>query len=109
VWWMSDITPSMWWVSQGSTVPINWFLIREQPAFDIVFNSVLRSLIPGVVIFVVTLYAKRRGWEPFASLHRRLRGAPPEVPQAEAEPPVQETAPPAIIPDSSDENTNSNT
>jgi hypothetical protein len=69
----------MWWYQAGSTVPINWFLLKELPAFDTVFNSVLRSLLPGVVIFVVTLYAKRKAWEPFASLNRRMRGAPPET------------------------------
>jgi signal peptidase len=78
-WWTDSITPSMWWYQAGSTVPINWFLLKELPAFDTVFNSVLRSLLPGVVIFVVTLYAKRKAWEPFASLNRRLRGAPPET------------------------------
>jgi len=105
VWWTNHITPSMWWVSRGSTVPINWLLIQEQPAFDTVFNSVLRSLIPGVVIFVVVLYAKRKGWEPFASLQRRLRGAPPEPPPTVPEAPAQEPASPAVAPDSTDEPT----
>ncbi len=90
VWWTNKITPSMWWVNRGSTVPVNWLLIQEQPAFDVVFNSVLRSLIPGVVIFVVVLYAKRKGWEPFASMQRRLRGTPPEPP---AETPTTEAQP----------------
>jgi signal peptidase I len=79
VWWTSGITPSMWWYTTGSTVPINWLLMKEQPSFEIVFNSILMTLIPGVVIFVVTLYAKRKGWNPIFSLHRRLRGAPPEA------------------------------
>ncbi len=82
-WWTTNITPSSWWVTTGSTVPINWFLMQEQPAFDVVFNSVLRSLLPGVVIFVVVLYAKRKGWEPFDSLMRKIRGAPPEQPKEE--------------------------
>ena len=41
-WWTNNITPSSWWVTTGSTVPINWFLMQEQPAFDVVFNSVLK-------------------------------------------------------------------
>jgi signal peptidase len=95
VWWTTGLTPSMWWYQSGSTVPINWLLMKEQPAFDEVFSSVLRSLIPGVVIFVVTLYAKRRGWEPFNSLHRRIRGAPPEAPKAEITTGVTEPSTPA--------------
>ena len=82
-WWTNNITPSQWWYSTGSTVPINWFLMQEQPAFDMVINSILRSLLPGVVIFVVVLYAKRKGWEPFNSWMRKLRGAPPEQPKEE--------------------------
>jgi hypothetical protein len=82
-WWTNNITPSQWWYSTGSTVPINWFLMQEQPAFDVVFNSILRSLLPGAVIFVVVLYAKRKGWEPFDSWMRKLRGAPPKQPKEE--------------------------
>jgi hypothetical protein len=96
----------MWWYQAGSTVPINWFLLKELPAFDAVFNSVLRSLLPGVMIFVVTLYAKRKTWEPFTSLHRRLRGASPEA-QEEAKP----IAPivPDAAPSSNDEPARENT
>jgi signal peptidase len=101
-WWTNNITPSLWWYSTGSTVPINWFLMQEQPAFDVVFNSILRSLLPGVVIFVVVLYAKRKGWEPFDSWMRKLRRAPPEEPPAETEAPTQEPTPPAVVPDSPD-------
>jgi hypothetical protein len=93
-WWTNSITPSQWWYSTGSSVPINWFLMQEQPAFDVVFNSILRSLLPGVVIFIVILYAKRRGLEPFDSWHRRLRGAPPK-PLTEEPKPVPPTAPEA--------------
>ena len=85
-WWTSKITPSMWWDQTSGTVSANWLLLKEQPSFSLVFDSVLKSLIPGVVIFVVVLYAKRKGWEPFASWERRLRGAPPEPPAAEPQP-----------------------
>ena len=105
-WWTDHITPSMWWYQAGSTVPINWFLLKELPAFDAVFNSVLRSLLPGVVIFVVTLYAKRKTWEPFASLQRRLRGAPPEA-QEETKPdaPAVSDAAPSPTDEPASENT----
>jgi signal peptidase len=90
VWWTSGITPSMWWYTTGSTVPINWLLMKEQPSFEVVFISILRTLMPGVFIFVATLYSKRKGWDPFWSLHRRLRGAPREAPPLEAAPVVIE-------------------
>ncbi len=101
-WWTNNITPSSWWYNTGSTVPINWFLMQEQPAFDVVFNSILRSLLPGVVIFVVVLYAKRKGWEPFDSWMRKLRGAPPKTPPAETEATTQEAKQPVVVPDSPD-------
>jgi len=85
-WWSYDITPSMWWYQEGGTVSINWFLLTEKASFNTVFESVLKTLVPGAVIFVVTLFAKRRSWEPFASWQRWLRGAPPEPPAPEAQP-----------------------
>jgi signal peptidase len=88
-WWAKMITPSMWWMQTGGTISANWFLMTEQPAFSTVFESVLRSLIPGVVIFVVTLYAKRRGWEPFTSWERTLRGSPFKPPAEETQPEAQ--------------------
>ena len=92
-WWTMNITPSTWWFSQGGTVSVNWFLLTEQPNFSRVFESVLKTLVPGAVIFVVVLFAKRKGWEPFASWERKLRGAPPPPPPAE--PQAVETQPPA--------------
>lgn len=85
-WWTNNITPSGWWVQSGGTVSINWFLLTEQPNFSVVFDSVLKSLVPGVVIFVVVMYAKRKGWEPFSSWEKRLRGVPSEPPAAELKP-----------------------
>jgi hypothetical protein len=78
-----NITPSTWWFSQGGTVSVNWFLLTEQPNFSKVFDSVLKTLVPGAVIFITVLFAKRKGWEPFASWERKLRGAPPPPPPLE--------------------------
>ncbi len=72
--------------------------MTEQPDFNSVFESVLKSLIPGVVIFVVTLYAKRKGWEPFSSWERRLRGAPPEPPVEESQPEAKAVPDAAQVP-----------
>jgi len=88
-WWSYNITPSMWWVQAGGTVSVNWFLLQEKASFATVFDSVVKTLVPGAVIFVVTLFAKRRGWEPFASWQRKLRGAPPEPPVPEPQPEAQ--------------------
>ncbi len=93
-WWSYDITPSMWWYQSGGTVSVNWFLLTEKASFSTVFDSVIKTLVPGAVIFVVTLFAKRRNWEPFASWQRKLRGAPPEPPAAEPQP-VEQTTPDA--------------
>ena len=82
-WWTLGITPSNWWPVLGGTVSVNWFLLPEMPSFGVVFDSVLKTLLPGVVIFIVTLFAKRRGWEPFDSWQRRLRGAPKVTPMTE--------------------------
>jgi signal peptidase len=82
-WWTMNITPSTWWFSQGGTVSVNWFLLTEQPNFSKVFDSVLKTLVPGAVIFITVLFAKRKGWEPFASWERKLRGAPPPPPPLE--------------------------
>jgi signal peptidase I len=105
-WWTTNTTPSGWWVQSGGTVSINWFLLTEQPAFGTVFNSVLKSLIPGVVIFVVVLYAKRKGWEPFSSWERKLRGAPSEPSAGEPQPETL-VAPVSTQPQTSDPNTSS--
>ena len=91
VWWGTSITPSMWWLTRGSVAPVNWLLVQETPQFNSVFESVLRTLVPGVVIFVVTLYAKRKGMEPLYSIHRRVRGAPSE--ESPAEPAVASPEP----------------
>ncbi len=99
VWWSYSITPSMWWLTRGSVAPVNWLLVQETSQFNVVFDSVLRALIPGVVIFVVTLYAKRRGIEPFYSLHRRVRGAPPEESPTE---PITAPPEPPSLPDMPD-------
>jgi hypothetical protein len=85
-WWSYNITPSMWWYQEGGTVSINWFLLTEKASFNTVFESVLKTLVPGAVIFIVSLLAKRRNWEPFASWSRKLRGAPPEPPTPETQP-----------------------
>jgi len=85
VWWTAGITPSQWWyLTSSSTMPVNWLLMRTTPLFDEAFALILRYLLPGCIILVFTLYGKRRGWEPFRSANRWLRG----VPMAE-EPPVE--------------------
>ena len=85
VWWSAHITPSQWWyLTSSSTVPVNWLLMRTTPQFDEAFGLVLRYLLPGCLILVFTLYGKRRGWEPFRSANRLLRGLPiAEEPAAE--------------------------
>lgn len=59
VWWTTGITPSEWWRIQGSTVPISWLLMEETQSFHMAFNQMLLWLVPGIVIFLGLIYAKR--------------------------------------------------
>lgn len=80
VYWSTRITPSSWWSLQAGAVQANWMLLQVTEYFEVTFWKVMQMLIPGCVIFVITLYAKRRRLDPFWSLSRRIRGAPPEQP-----------------------------
>lgn len=80
VYLTTGIMPSMWWYVQGSVVPINWLFMKVTPQFEQTYFNILKTIIPGVIIYVLTLLAKRKGWEPFVSFHRLLRGAPEEEP-----------------------------
>jgi signal peptidase len=72
VWWTTGITPSDWWYTQGSTVPITWILIEESLAFQRAFIQILMYLLPGSIIFFFSLYAKRATWQPFQRLSDKL-------------------------------------
>lgn len=76
VWIMTRITPSDWWIVEGSTIPLTWLLMTETPLFHRVFNELLKLLLPGCAIFLTTMAAKRRGIRTAVSVSRRLRGAP---------------------------------
>lgn len=78
VYLTTGIMPSMWWYVQGSVVPINWLFMKVTPQFEQTFYNVLKTIIPGVVIYILTLLTKRKGWEPFVSLHKLLRGVSKE-------------------------------
>jgi signal peptidase len=74
VWWTTGITPSNWWFTKGSTVPITWLLIEETPVFQKAFIQIMGYLTPGTLIFLFSLYAKRKEWEPFISLSYIFQG-----------------------------------
>jgi signal peptidase len=73
VWWREGITPSQWWQIQGSIVPVSWLLMEETARFNQAFNLILLWLVPGIVVFLGLLYAKRRGIDPVAKISRKLR------------------------------------
>lgn len=73
VWWRTEITPSKWWTISGSIVPVSWLLMEETAAFNRAFNLIALWLVPGILLFLGLLYAKRKGVEPVANLSRRLR------------------------------------
>jgi signal peptidase len=73
VWWTTGITPSNWWHTQGSTVPITWLLMEETLVFQRAFIQILSYLTPGVVVFLFSLFAKRKEWQPFKDLSDKLQ------------------------------------
>ena len=73
VWWTMGITPSQWWTLEGSTLPITWLLMEETPAFNRAYQRILLLLLPGTIIFLSTLYAKRSEWEPLHKISLKLR------------------------------------
>ena len=74
VWWTAGITPSNWWPVQGSTVPISLLLMKETVLFDQEFNYILMWLVPGILLFLGLIYAKRSEFGPVKNLSERLRG-----------------------------------
>ncbi len=74
VWWTTGITPSLWWSFRGSIVPVTWLLIKESPTFNTAFWIIVRYLLPGAVLFLFNMYAKRKQLEPFTHISNRLRG-----------------------------------
>jgi signal peptidase len=73
VWWTAGITPSNWWPIQGSTVPISLLLMKETNLFDIEFNYILLWLVPGILLFLGLIYAKRSKYGPVKNISDRLR------------------------------------
>ena len=77
VWWVSGITPSRWWDVRGSTVPITWLLMKETPMFYEAFTEFMGLLLPGCVLFLLTMTAKRRGIRPLVAASRWIRSSKP--------------------------------
>ncbi|MFP3952438.1 MAG: signal peptidase I [Candidatus Bathyarchaeia archaeon] len=73
VWWTTDITPSMWWSVQGSTLPITWLLMEETRYFHRTFTIILMIILPGSFIYLATTLAKRYEVDPFSHLSMKLR------------------------------------
>lgn len=73
VWWTTNITPSMWWSVQGSTLPITWLLMEETRYFHRAFMIILMIILPGALIYLSTTLAKRYEVGPFNHLSMELR------------------------------------
>jgi signal peptidase len=78
VWWTMNITPSMWWYVQGSTVPITWLLVKETPIFQKAFTVTLELLLPGCLIFLGVMVGKRYRWSPIIQFSKILRNMKPD-------------------------------
>ncbi len=72
-WFVSGITPSQWWAISGGTIPVNWFLVKETFAYQRFFRTVLNILVPGSVIFISLLVAKRFNNQQISYLQAKLR------------------------------------
>jgi len=83
VWWITRITPSNWWLVSGSTVPITWLLLQETPQYYQAFNMFALLTLPGCVLFLLLMAAKRRGFQPLISLSGRIRGSVTVIPDTE--------------------------
>ncbi len=73
VWWRTGITPSNWWYVSGSSLPISWLFMREAPAFNKVFTNLLTYLLPGIILFIGILSAKRMQIKPVNTIVSKLR------------------------------------
>jgi len=73
VWWLTRITPSMWWYVEGSTVPVNWLLMKETPLYQEASNVLMRLILPGCALFLLTMAAKRGGVRPLTAASRWIR------------------------------------
>jgi signal peptidase len=74
VWWTTGITPSKWWMIQGSTVPISWLLMEETASFQKAFSLILLWIGPGIILFLGLLYAKRSNFGIVKKYSDKIRG-----------------------------------
>ena len=73
VWWLTRITPSMWWYVEGSTVPVTWLLMKETPLYLEASNILLLLIVPGCSFFLLTMAAKRRSIPILSAISRWMR------------------------------------
>ncbi|MFB0558384.1 MAG: signal peptidase I [Candidatus Bathyarchaeia archaeon] len=73
VWWMTGISPSRWWDTRGSTVPITWLLQKESPMFYRAFYRFALLVLPGCTFFLLMMAAKRRGVKQFVMISKLIR------------------------------------
>ncbi|MQY82904.1 signal peptidase I [archaeon] len=83
VWKMTGLTPSLWWNTRGSIVPITWLLLQESQQYYQAFNLFALLTLPGCVLFLLLMAAKRRGFQPLISLSRWIRGYVAVLPDTE--------------------------
>jgi len=77
IWRLTRITPSMWWYVKGSTVPVTWLLMEETPMYRRALTEFIQLLLPGCVLFLSTMAARRRGIRPLVAASRWMRSSGP--------------------------------
>lgn len=78
IWRLTGITPSMWWYVKGSTVPVTWLLMEETPMYRRALTKFIQLLLPGCIIFLSTMAARRRGVRPLVKVSRWMRSSRPK-------------------------------
>ena len=73
VWRTTGISPSMWWDTKGSTVPITWLLQRETPMFYRAFYRFALIVLPGCTFYLLMVAAKRRSVQTLVMLSKLIR------------------------------------
>lgn len=79
VWWLTKITPSMWWYVEGSTVPVTWLLMKETPMYFKASNVLMQLILPGCALFLLTIAARRGGVSALTASSRWIRSSKPKT------------------------------
>ena len=73
VWRRTGLTPSLWWETTGSIMPLTWLLQTETVMFIEAFNQFAILTLPGCLLFFIIMGLKRRGVGQLEEYSRKFR------------------------------------